>query len=71
MASTLGKEATLTECLLVHSTKVLTKGPLVTSLPSASLADTRQRGKLYRVSPNTLGKGILFAEGLRCRYLVS
>jgi hypothetical protein len=26
-ALALGKEATLVECLLVHSTKVLTKGP--------------------------------------------
>jgi hypothetical protein len=26
MTSALGKEATLTECLLVHSVKVLTKG---------------------------------------------
>jgi hypothetical protein len=39
------------------STNELTKGPLVISLPSASPANTRQRGSLYRVPPNTLGKG--------------
>jgi hypothetical protein len=47
MASTIGKEATFVECLLVHSAKVLTKGPLATSLSSANPADTRQREKLF------------------------
>jgi hypothetical protein len=57
VALTLGKEATFAECLLMHSAKELTKGPLVISLSSASPAGTRQRGSLCRVPPNTLRKG--------------
>jgi hypothetical protein len=69
IASALGKEATFVECLLVHSAKVLTKGPtgdLVAECWSGGYSAKRET--LCRVSPNTLGKWILFAE---CRLVHS
>jgi hypothetical protein len=42
-----------------HSAEVME----MASLPSV-LGDTRQRSYLYRVSPNTLGKEVTFAECL-------
>jgi hypothetical protein len=54
---TLDKEATFAECLLVHSTKDLTKRSAGDPLPSASSTSTRQRGSLCRMPPNTFSKG--------------
>jgi hypothetical protein len=59
MASALGKEATFAECLLlVHSAKVLTKGP-VGDLVAECLSGghSAKRKTICRVSPSTLGKG--------------
>jgi hypothetical protein len=68
VASTLGKKTPFVECLLVHSTKGLAKGP--TSAPfDECQSGTRQRGNLCGVPPRALGKGTgkgsigaLFAE---------
>jgi hypothetical protein len=55
----LGKEATFTECLLMHSAKKMSKAPLVLPLARATPAGTRQKGRLCRESDKTLDKGFV------------
>jgi hypothetical protein len=59
----LGKEATFVECLLVHLAKLLTKGSVGDFFDECkSDGHLVKMETLCRVSPNTLGKEILFVE---------
>jgi hypothetical protein len=61
MASALGTEATFAECLLVHSAKVLTKGP-AGDLFAECDGHLTKRETLCRVAHNMVSKGTIFAE---------
>jgi hypothetical protein len=62
VALTLGKEATSVECLLMYSSKELTKGPLVLPWARASLASTSGHSAKELTKEPT---GCFFAE---CKY---